>query len=366
MTAHERSAVDEPLEVVVVGAGIAGISAAASLAAIGLSVRVFESRDRVGGRLHAHRTDDGTAFDLGATWFWPGETNVADLAAELGIPTHDQYLAGDAMFHHPDGSQRVEGNPLDVASSRFSDGADGLVTALAATLPDGVVTLRQPVTAVEATDDRLVLTTAAGAVGARHVILAVPPALVSATIDFVPDLPERVAGLASVTPVWMGATTKVVVRFREAFWRTAGLSGSGISHHGPMRELHDMSGPDGSPAAIFGFVPASEAEAPTVTGDRVIEQLIEMFGPAAADPLEVIIHDWRHEPWTSPPGVEQLSAYQAFGHPLFSQPAMNGRLHWASTETAARNPGHIEGALIAAKRAAEAIVADLDRAVTHG
>lgn len=356
---HELDGPGQVFDVVVVGAGIAGISAAASLATAGLAVAVFESRDRVGGRLLAHRAGDGTALDLGATWFWPGETNIAELVTDLGTRTHDQHLAGDAMYHQPEGSQRIEGNPLDVTSSRFSDGADSVVEALAATLPDGTVQLGRPVIAIEALDDRLVLSTAAGAVAARHVVLAVPPALAVAKIDFAPSLPERLAGLASVTPVWMGGTTKVVVRFREAFWKEAGLSGSGISHCGPMRELHDMSGPDGHPAAIFGFVPATAANEPTVTADRVVEQLIELFGPAAADPLEVVIQDWRNEPWTSPPGVERLTAFQSFGHPLYSEPAMDGRLHWASTETAGYNPGHIEGALVAAKRAAAAIVANL-------
>ena len=49
--------------------------------------------------------------------------------------------------------------------------------------------------------------------------------------------------------------------------------------------------------------------------------------------------DWRAEPYTSPPGVDALGAYGAYGHPLFRQPALGGRLHWASTETATDAPG---------------------------
>ena len=54
----------------------------------------------------------------------------------------------------------------------------------------------------------------------------------------------------------MGGITKVVARYADAFWRRSGLSGSAISHVGPMREVHDMSGVDGVPGALFGFVPA--------------------------------------------------------------------------------------------------------------
>ncbi len=56
-------------DVAVVGAGIAGLLAAQLLTQLGLSVKCFEARDRVGGR--ALTVDDaGLAIDLGATWFW--------------------------------------------------------------------------------------------------------------------------------------------------------------------------------------------------------------------------------------------------------------------------------------------------------
>jgi monoamine oxidase len=45
-----------------------------------------------------------------------------------------------------------------------------------------------------------------------------------------------------------------------------------------------------------------------------------------------------------------------YAHPLYQEPAANGRLHWASTETAPVAPGHIEGAIAAAERAAAAII----------
>ena len=49
-----------------------------------------------------------------------------------------------------------------------------------------------------------------------------------------------------------------------------------------------MSGPDGHPAALFGFVPARSAGAPTVTRSAVIAQLVDMFGPLAGDPIDVV------------------------------------------------------------------------------
>ena len=70
------------------------------------------------------------------------------------------------------------------------------------------------------------------------------------------------------------------------FWRERGLAGSAISHAGPMRELHDMSGPDGAPPALFGFVPGGSA--PVIVQD-VVDQLVAIFGPEAAAPTDITI-----------------------------------------------------------------------------
>lgn len=110
------------VDVAVIGAGIAGLHAATRLVASGLRCLVLESRDRVGGRLLTHDIP-ARPLDLGATWSWPGEQHVADLVADLGVPTHPRHLSGDALFHVPAGARRIDGNPIDMTSSRFSEGA---------------------------------------------------------------------------------------------------------------------------------------------------------------------------------------------------------------------------------------------------
>lgn len=356
------SAIDTPpVDAVVVGAGIGGLSAARGIHSAGRTVVVLEARDRVGGRLLSHAMDGG-ALDLGATWFWPGEAWVAALVEELGVPTHPQHLSGDAVYHDPSGSSRVAGNPLDMPSHRFTDGADSLATALAARLPaEAVVLGRRVVSIASGPDGGLIVADADGrAVHARHVVIAVPPALAAARIVFTPGLPEELTALVARTPVWMGSMAKVVTVFATPFWREAGLAGSAISHFGPMREVHDMSGPGGDPAALFGFVPVRSAGQAALTTDQITRQLAEIFGDDAPRPTEILISDWSAEQDTSPPGAEQLTAYETFGDPRFRTPALDGRLHWASTETAEVNPGHIEGAIQAGERAAAAVTAALD------
>ena len=339
------------VDAVVVGAGIAGLVAARGLVEAGLSAAVLEARERVGGRLLS-----AGSLDLGATWFWPNEPRIQKLIAELGLWTHPQYLAGDALFHSPEGAQRLAGNPIDVPSGRLAAGCEVLAQAAAGKLPEGVMRLGHPVEEIRARADSIEARTSAAVVGARHLVLAVPPALAVSRIRFTPELPERLFAIAARTPVWMAAMTKVVARYREPFWRRLGLAGAAISHLGPMREIHDMSGPGGDPAALFGFAPATTAGQAAVTVTEALGQFVELFGPQAGEPVELLIQDWRTELHTSPPGVERLTSYELFGHESFVLPALNGRLHWASTETSSQSPGHIEGALTAASRAIRAVL----------
>ncbi len=164
-----------------------------------------------------------------------------------------------------------------------------------------------------------------------------------------------VVALAAATPVWMGNIVKVVAVYRHAFWREVGLSGSAISHVGPLREIHDMSGVDLDPAALFGFAPLSPG-VPAPTHHDIVAQLTEIFGPQASAPAEVLIKDWRTDAPGGAAQALQRSPMDTSGHRHYQQPAGDGRLHWASTETAPHSPGHIEGTIRAAERAVAAVM----------
>ncbi|MFE3220587.1 FAD-dependent oxidoreductase [Streptomyces antimycoticus] len=122
-----------------------------------------------------------------------------------------------------------------------------------------------------------------------------------------------------------------------------------------MSGPHGMSGPDGRPAGPFGSAHAG-AVGPDFE-EAVTAQLAQCFGRAAATPDILRARNRSTERWTVPSPVRRLADYSLFGHPRYQQPALDGRLHWASTGTATAHAGHIEGAPASAERAAHDVLA---------
>jgi len=86
--------IDLSRDVVVVGAGLAGLAAARRLEMLGRTVSVLEARDRIGGRVLNHTLSDGSIVELGGQWISPIQARVSALAAELGLETFPTYEEG--------------------------------------------------------------------------------------------------------------------------------------------------------------------------------------------------------------------------------------------------------------------------------
>ena len=86
------------VDVVVVGAGLAGLVAATQLTRSGHSVQVLEARDRVGGRVWNHDLGNGHIFERGATFIGPTQNHVAALVKQLKIPTFRTYDTGKNVY----------------------------------------------------------------------------------------------------------------------------------------------------------------------------------------------------------------------------------------------------------------------------
>ena len=106
MTARERRSVD----VVVVGAGLAGLTAARRLQERGRSVLVLEARDRVGGRTLNHDLGDGQVVESGGQFVGPTQDRVLALATELGVDTFRAHDVGDTVYVHGKAVRRFSGD----------------------------------------------------------------------------------------------------------------------------------------------------------------------------------------------------------------------------------------------------------------
>ena len=128
------------VDVVVVGAGLAGLTASDALHRAGLSVTVVEARASVGGRIRTI-VDGAGWLDLGATWHWSNQPEIASLADELGVESFPQFREGRAMVEESAGTaaRAVDLPRPTPAELRFAGGAQSLCHELAARLPEGTV-----------------------------------------------------------------------------------------------------------------------------------------------------------------------------------------------------------------------------------
>ena len=256
------------VDVIVVGAGAAGVAAARALRDSRLSVLVLEARDRIGGRAWTVRRD-GLPLDLGCGWLHSADENEwATVAGELGFALDTtrppwgrrahrlNFSAADqdafaaawdrfdvriaAVAKEPADraaaeclepgerwnglldavSTYINGVELDRLSVhdfvryhntgvnwRVEKGYGALIEAAAAGLD---VEYDCPATLIDRAGTRVRIETPRGAIAARAVIVAVPSSIIaSEALRFVPALPDKVEAAAALP---LGLADKLFLR----------------------------------------------------------------------------------------------------------------------------------------------------------
>ncbi|MEX0430336.1 flavin monoamine oxidase family protein [Spiribacter insolitus] len=354
---------DTPLAII--GAGLAGLTAARTAHEAGIRSLVLEASDRIGGRIDSIRGSDGQIVgDLGPTWVWPPfQPGVPRWLERLGLGTFEQYDSGEAVL---DGfAERPVCQPLpgQYGMARIAAGPGSLVDAMAAELPDDAIQTGHAVNAVRHHDDgRLRIETAGREpLIAERVLIAAPLRIVAERIQLPADIGAPLQDMLRAMPTWMAAQAKAVIRYPRPFWRESGLSGRIASRLGPLFEAHDHTSLDGE-AALFGFVatPPAQRGAETLR-TAILDQLTRCLGPQAAAPTDVVIRDWADAPWI----CADADRHGPPEHPSVGPEALrtghlDGRLWFCAAETAEQSPGLIEGALLAGEAAARAAVQGLE------
>ncbi|GAD21694.1 FAD-dependent oxidoreductase [Acidovorax sp. MR-S7] len=351
------------VRVVIVGAGLSGLYAAHLLKRAGIEdFALLEARAAPGGRI---RSEDG--FDLGATWFWPALQGELDgLVRQLGLARLAQHEAGDMLLQHEAAARpmRTPGYRSSPAAVRLAGGMGTLIDALHGVLDRSRIVTGQRVRRLRC-DEQAVELEAEDGQGriatwrAGRVLLAVPPRLAAATIDFAPALPETWPRRWKATATWMAPHAKYVAAYEAPFWREQGLSGEARSACGPLAEIHDASVADGR-AALFGFF-AWPAGVRRGLSDDVLKshcraQLARLFGPRAAHPTLELVKDWAADPCTATAADRGGFGQHAAAPPAAAaQGVWQGRLIGIASEWSPSFSGYLAGAVEAAGRGVHAV-----------
>lgn len=349
--------------IAIIGAGLSGIHAAFVLAQAGITdYVVLEASGALGGRIRSEDAGPGGSgrVDLGASWYWPAMQPALDeLVHRLGLRTHAQHEEGAMLVERSPGRapERHPGYASAPTAMRIDSGMLALVQALARSIPRERLRFDQRAVHLRALGGRVEIgtRTASGQhhrVHAGHVLLALPPRLAAASIQFTPELPRGIQAAWRHTATWMAPHAKYAAVYSRPFWRAAGLSGAAHSLIGPLSEIHDASQPGGA-GALFGFfglpAPARQRMSEDALKRLCRAQCVRLFGPEAAHPLAEWIADWSQSPLTATP--DDALADGSHPHPppgtVDSGPWAQ-RLQGIASEWSPSHCGYVAGAIEAA------------------
>lgn len=332
--------------VIIVGAGLSGLLLGYRLKNAGIPFKILEARKRLGGRILTLEDESGTPIEMGATWFHQEHRNFIYLLQELKIPFYEQFMKGNAFFQaHADLPAESFIMPDQTPSYKIEGGTKELIQRLKSNLSKDDILLEQPVTDIHFNGEHLRVK-AKETFMAEKVVLALPPKLWQETINFIPELPDKLSRIARETQTWMEDSIKVAVTYAQPFWRSDNNSGTLFSNAGPMTELYDHCNSDVTRYALCGFLHRGYRSVDKSGRRRmVLQQLEASFGKKASQFLNYLELDWSTEWFTSGTLDQLLFPHQNNGHESFQTPMYDQRLYFSGTEVSPLHGGYMEGAV---------------------
>lgn len=407
-----------PVDVVIVGAGAAGLSAAKTLRKHGVSFVVVEARGRIGGRTVTD-TSLGTPFDGGATYIHFADKNpwskiAQDLSVEAragswrsggsraysdGAPAPEETeiarrqgrnklweLAGDIDESNdvsfaalvrgaaPDivfaarsmmrGAVGEEPERVSVADyGRLYEGSNLIVPggygALVARYGEDVpVQLSTPVSAIDWSGQGVKVSTPAGTLQARHAIVTVPLGVLQAeAIRFAPRLPDET--LRAIAGMKMGALSKLALRFEgERFGAPPDMHFTETGDSAPQMSFELWPFDRDIVVCWFGadYARSLNAQGEAAAVDHMLERFVKIVGADARKAFR----GGRHFGWSADPLAQGGYSYcvpgRARARDELRRPVGN-RIWFAGEHVAGKASMTVGGATLSAESAAEAVVA---------
>ena len=347
-------------QVIIIGAGLSGLTTAYELKKMGIRPVVLEARGRYGGRIWTLEGEGrATPLEMGATWFGEKHQHLMGMLLELGVGYFDQYSQGKALLESMSFAppQHFDLSASEEPYHRVLGGSRSLIEALVSRIGKENIRLNTPIQEVREQKEGLKLTAVDGSeYQARLVVSTLPPRLLVKTVRFSPALPKKLVKLMGQTHTWMSESVKFAVEYERPFWREHGFAGTAFSQAGPATEIYDHTNFDGTAFALKGFL--SPGTAQLKEDDRremVLRQLVKLFGLEAANFLSYIDWVWANEVYTHQPYDSYILPHQNSGHPDFALPLMNGKLFLSGTETSPEFGGYMDGAVLSGLLAADRV-----------
>ncbi len=345
--------------VLIIGAGLSGLTLAYYLQKKGITCHILEARSRLGGRIFTSYQKDAAPLEMGATWLGKKHQELNNLLAELNLEIFEQALGERAIYEPISTSppQLVSLPPNNDPSYRIKGGTLTLINTLAEKIGQKNISLNQIVSNIYSTTNRLFVKTRTDEFQADLVVTTLPPFLLIKTIAFEPALPQNLIDITATTHTWMGDSIKVGLRYATPFWRAEDSSGTIFSNVGPIPEMYEHADADEKYFSIKGFFNGAYYSVTKAERlEMVLTQLEKYYGPQVRDFLSYEEGVWRNEPFTFAPYQQHVLPHQNNGHTIFSTPLMNGKFYLAGSETANQYPGYMEGAVRSAQRVAKQII----------
>ena len=348
-------------DVIIVGAGLSGLTAAYYLKKEGVNALVLEARERSGGRIFtAFAPKNYTAVEMGATWFTNSHTSFIHLLKELRIPLFKQFQKGLSVFDlYPNPPQLFDMDGSGEPSYRVAGGTSTVIKTLVDAIGRERILLNSPVKEVLEQQEHIEVMTMNGEkYTCKSLIFTLPPYLIAAQkISFNPELPAALTRLMENTHTWMGDAIKFALEYSSPFWREKGFSGTVLSQSGIASEVYDHCNYEENLFALKGFLSADAADLMKEEREAlVVKQLSSFLGEDAGNYLSYTEKIWADDQYTYANYVKPLMPHQHNGHPLYTEALMNGRLYFAGTETSPQYGGYMEGAVQSGLTAAKNIL----------